>query len=451
MDLLPELPAEASANFNIAGLTEGTYVYRVTATDNSKGQAYDEVTVKVVKGGSSEPTTEEAPANQNPVVSAGSDKSITLPTNSTALSAQTKDVDGRIVSYNWSKVSGPSASLSGSGTANLNLSNLVEGVYTFRITVKDDKGASAYDEVKITVNKAATTTTGGGTTTTTTTTYQAIYRINAGGGNVSATPIQWDQDNKSTPSKYLSTSSSNNSAGSSSWNRTNNTQAPNAIFGPIRFDFEWGGAMKYNFPVKSGTYEVRLYFAETPYAGGVSAAGQRVFDIKAEGQTKVSGLDIYKEAGMNALQKTVTVSVTDGQLNLDFVRRIGNPQINGIEILPAKSPNATSSANISTETSDTFGLNFEGQELPAESFTVYPNPVEDQLNIRFGKVLENGGATAQLVSLNGTVVLNESLNDAQGSSEASINVGKLNIPAGIYLLRVQAKGSPEQVVKVYKK
>jgi hypothetical protein len=435
----------STANFNITGLTEGTYVFRVTATDNDKGEAYDEVTVKVVKDGSSDDDQDDAPENQAPTVNAGSDKSITLPTNSTSLSAQGRDGDGNIASYNWSKVSGPSASLSGNTSANLNLSNLLEGAYTFRVTVKDDKGASAYDDVKVTVNKAANDGGDSGSTT-----YEAIYRINAGGGNISDAPIQWDHDNKENPSKYLSSSSSNNSAGSSSWNKTNNTQAPNAIFGPIRFDFEWGGAMKYSFPVKNGTYEVRLYFAETPYAGGVSGAGQRVFDIKAEGQTKVSGLDIYKEAGMNALQKTVEISVTDGQLDLDFVRRIGNPQINGIEILPAKNPNTSSSANVNSGTTDTFGMDFQEQPEPEQNFTVYPNPVEDQLNIRFGKVLE-GNATAQLVSLNGTVIVNEQLNTAQGNSEASINVGNLNIPAGIYLLRVQAAGSKEQVVKVYKK
>ncbi len=92
--------------------------------------------------------------NQPPTVNAGSDKTIALPTNSVKLTASAFDPDGSIASYQWSKKSGPSASLSNAATKELTASNLVEGIYVFSITVKDNKGASKADDVKVTVNKS---------------------------------------------------------------------------------------------------------------------------------------------------------------------------------------------------------------------------------------------------------------------------------------------------------
>jgi predicted peptidase len=92
------------------------------------------------------------PTNQWPTVSGGNDQTLTLPTNSTSLKATASDPDGSIASYLWEKLSGPAATLKNAETATLSLSDLVEGVYTFRIKVIDNKGASATDEVDLKVN-----------------------------------------------------------------------------------------------------------------------------------------------------------------------------------------------------------------------------------------------------------------------------------------------------------
>lgn len=91
--------------------------------------------------------------NDIPVVSAGADKSVTLPTNSTYLYGKATDSNG-ISSYQWSKISGGTASLSGSTTSTLKAYNLVAGSYVFRLTAKDTKGAIKYDDVKVTVTSA---------------------------------------------------------------------------------------------------------------------------------------------------------------------------------------------------------------------------------------------------------------------------------------------------------
>lgn len=96
--------------------------------------------------------------NQSPVVSAGSDKTLTLPTNAVAIQGTASDADGSIASYTWSKVSGSSASMSGATSSKLSVSGLVAGSYTFRLTVKDNDGASKSDDVAVIVKSSTTST-----------------------------------------------------------------------------------------------------------------------------------------------------------------------------------------------------------------------------------------------------------------------------------------------------
>ena len=58
-----------------------------------------------------------------------------------------------IVSYAWTKISGPAEGvLSNENTQNLGLSQLVEGEYQFRLTVTDDGGLTAFDDATVTVD-----------------------------------------------------------------------------------------------------------------------------------------------------------------------------------------------------------------------------------------------------------------------------------------------------------
>ncbi|AHM62948.1 hypothetical protein D770_23515 [Flammeovirgaceae bacterium 311] len=100
--------------------------------------------------------------NQAPVVSAGSDKTITLPTNSLTLTGSASDADGSIASVSWSKVNGSTVTMSGTSTLNLSLGSMLEGTYTFRLTAKDNAGATKYDDVVVTVKPATTTTSSNG-------------------------------------------------------------------------------------------------------------------------------------------------------------------------------------------------------------------------------------------------------------------------------------------------
>ncbi|MBC6998001.1 malectin domain-containing carbohydrate-binding protein [Cytophaga sp. FL35] len=90
-------------------------------------------------------------SDSTPLVEAGENIQITLPNNSVVLTGTGSDPDGGPVSFLWEKVSGPSATLSGEDTAQLNLSNLQAGVYVFRLTVTDDENEFSSDQVSVTV------------------------------------------------------------------------------------------------------------------------------------------------------------------------------------------------------------------------------------------------------------------------------------------------------------
>ena len=160
-----------------------------------------------------------------------------------------------------------------------------------------------------------------------------LYRVNAGGPAVADAGSEWSASSTN-PSPYL-TNGGNTS--SRTFTGTNTTGAPNALFNTYRWDSgkagdPLGSEMRWAFPVSAqGTYQVKLFFADT-YAGTM-AVGKRIFDVLIEGEKLLNRYDIYADAGKNATVKTFTVNVSDGQLNIDFLHVIENPQVNGIEIV----------------------------------------------------------------------------------------------------------------------
>ncbi|HEY5706892.1 MAG TPA: malectin domain-containing carbohydrate-binding protein [Terrimicrobiaceae bacterium] len=149
----------------------------------------------------------------------------------------------------------------------------------------------------------------------------AVVRVNAGGGMyVDSLGNTWSADfGFNTGVTYSVTSAI---AGT----------IEDTLYKTERYDSAGGAELAYAFSLPNGQYLVKLHFAET--YPGTSSVGKRVFDVKVEGALAIDNLDIFSQAGANAaLILTVPVTISDGQLNIEFLHGVQNPKICAIEVL----------------------------------------------------------------------------------------------------------------------
>lgn len=100
---------------------------------------------------------------------------------------------------------------------------------------------------------------------------------------------------------------------------------------PLTYQTERYQLTGYALPVANGTYSVTLHFAENYQ----KAAGKRLFSVDVEG-TSINDLDVFVAAGGSqiALLRTVSATVTDGVLNINFTASLGDTMIDGLEVIP---------------------------------------------------------------------------------------------------------------------
>ncbi len=136
---------QTTLTLTASNLIAGSYSFRVEVTDDRGGKRSDLALVVV----------SPEPPNLLPVVNAGTDRILTLPTNSSSFLASATDSDGTIASYLWSQVSGPNvATLTDVTRTNLTVSNLVAGTYIFNIKATDNRGGEGNDTISVLVNPA---------------------------------------------------------------------------------------------------------------------------------------------------------------------------------------------------------------------------------------------------------------------------------------------------------
>lgn len=255
-------------------------------------------------------------ANNNaPIVSAGDDRTITLPNNSLTLDGSATDPDGgEIASYMWTQVSGPNtATFSDVTMTDPMVSNMVEGIYVFQLSATDDEGEMGSDQVTITVASEPS----------------SLF-INSGGPAFDFMTEEWTADN------YF----------------VGGTEFGDAI--PIANSendqlyqterFSTSGTLLYEIPVDNGDYNVDLHFAELFYGVGGQAGGvgSRVFNISIEnGQVQVDNYDIVEEAGGSAtaiVENYQNITVTDGMLTITLTAVTEFPKVSGIGVFETRPP-----------------------------------------------------------------------------------------------------------------
>ena len=111
---------------------------------------------------------------------------------------------------------------------------------------------------------------------------------------------------------------------------------------PIIYRNSRQGDFSYNIPLKVGTYELRLHFAENfygPESSGGGGEGSRTVTVSANGEILLHDFDVLADAGG---ERTAEVKVfpnispaSDGQLHLTFSSgQSGSAMVSAIEILP---------------------------------------------------------------------------------------------------------------------
>ncbi len=285
-------------------------------------------------------------ATQLPIVDAGPDQNLILPTNSLTINGSGSDPDGGVISYQWTQENGPSsATLEGDMSANLSVSNLTTGIYIFRLTITDDETDSDFDDMSITVSNPPTVSS----------------KVNSGGPSFTFNSETWNADQNF--------STSNSFTNSIAIANTTNDQ----LYQSERYARSSIGSLSYDIPLPDGQYDVVLHFAEIWFGasgGGPGGVGSRIFNIDIEnGTQQLNDYDIIASAGGSgrAVQESFTnVAVSDGALSILFTSVVENAKVSGIEIFTSTGMSANSSS-ISANT-------FKNNSLVGLNATVYPNP-----------------------------------------------------------------------------
>ncbi len=99
----------------------------------------------------------------------------------------------------------------------------------------------------------------------------------------------------------------------------------------------------FSWQIPNGKYVVKLHFCET--FDGIGGPGDRVFSYKVQNK-EFKDFDVWKKTGgpQRPYVETVNVEVNDGKLTITFTPKVENPQINGIEIIPAEKATAEEKA-----------------------------------------------------------------------------------------------------------
>jgi hypothetical protein len=168
--------AATSANTNVTGLIQGTYVFKLIVTDNLSNTSNATVQITV------------NPAL--PVANAGPNQTITLATSTVQLTGAQST--GSITIWLWTQTAGPNNStINTPNQVNTTVNGYVVGTYTFQLKVKDALGDSSVATMTLTVNPVIPVANGGGNQTIQLPTNSVLLSGLSSTGSISS--YQWRQ------------------------------------------------------------------------------------------------------------------------------------------------------------------------------------------------------------------------------------------------------------------
>lgn len=291
--------------------------------------------------------------------------------------------------------------LFGDNSANYNPWTPYVGNYTLTATPYTGSGASGTAGNSLTINFSVVNNTSSNTA--------VKYRINAGGANF-------------TTSDGKSFSADAYASGGNAFRQTNTSDIANTANDEI-YRTERYGNFTYSLPLTNGDYTVILHFTEVYH----NNSGLRKFNVDVEGQRKLTEYDIFAKAGgsFKAVQETLTVKVSDGALNIAFIKgSADNAKVSAIEVIAAATTSAARMATI-----------MPAVETNKTTILTYPNPAISNLTV---EGVNSDCADFSISITNGTSVYFPSF---VKSTSNRIQIRLDRFGAGMYFLKIRQCGN----------
>ena len=194
----------------------------------------------------------------------------------------------------------------------------------------------------------------------------------------------------------------------------------------------------YEFPVANGNYVVRLHFAEIYWGvpggnlnGGI---GLREMSVAMEGQLRLVNFDPTQEVGAaTAVIKNFPVTVTDGELNINFTSTVDRPMVCAIEVY-----------SFGTTANKPVAEYIESNLVEVKA---YPNPLQKTLKLEFPATYE-GNYNLQIVDVAGRTFEIGRIRLPKGGSNLETDLSKFALKPGFYYLKIIAENKKPVLIKL---
>ena len=394
--------------------TAGQYNFELSVTDNSGAIAKDTVGITV-----------NSIPNNPPVANAGPDQSIQLPANRILLNGKNSyDPEASALAYKWLLINGPAGSQI--LTDNMDTSSVTfisAGAYTFRLTVTDNLGVSATDDVIINILAIAGA--------------NKKIKVNIYGGTNPFVNPQWNNWNVSSALSSInflyddgSISTINSVLSASGLVVDNGTNyALGATVCPPQVLRYNSANTSFRTLIFNGLNKLKKYNFEF-YASRNNTGNSSVYQVG----TKLDTISTSSNANDFAYFQNISPDV-NGKVTVT-ISRIGTWNYVAGFMLTEMPETPALLANKSDNQADLINTQpaiIPKQVLKEDVLIVYPNPATDILYYKFTSK-KPGMYSIVLVDVNGRVVKKKTTLINSETYNGSINIKDL--PKGIYLLQL---------------
>src|SRR6185369_5861699 len=148
---------EQIATFDVPeSAADSKLVFKLTVVDDKGDSGSDDVTLVTQNTQTDNTQTQTVQVNFPPKADAGEDQKVDVNTEAKLDGSKSSDEDGKIASYKWEQTDGPQVDLKKTDKQIATFDvpeSAADSKLVFKLTVVDDKGDSADDEIEIQVQK----------------------------------------------------------------------------------------------------------------------------------------------------------------------------------------------------------------------------------------------------------------------------------------------------------